>query len=212
MSPFGSKLSATVVTSTFQAETRAFVNLIPFLEYADDTLLDGVEFASLIGKLTYAHVMDSTTKAATCDGKVSAALSAAVQEFRGPLEEAPSILCFLGYLINVGESGDCTLLLEDLNAMADAFGSGGLSCLIDAAYLNSIFGTCGFAANIQLACTEVSGIGIVLSANKDTDSDCEAAGKINNVIAEITGPVDATVTKIRCAFGSMLQDPDSCSS
>lgn len=39
MSPFGSKLSATVVTSKFEAETRAVVNRNLFREYADDTLL-----------------------------------------------------------------------------------------------------------------------------------------------------------------------------
>eukprot|EP00729_Bicosta_minor_P009713 gene9713-16767_t len=43
VSPFGSKLSATVVTSKFEAETRAVVNRNLFREYADDTLLDGVK-------------------------------------------------------------------------------------------------------------------------------------------------------------------------
>lgn len=53
MSPFGSKLSATVVTSTFEAETRAVVNRNLFREYADDTLLDGVEFDGTTGSSGY---------------------------------------------------------------------------------------------------------------------------------------------------------------
>lgn len=53
MSPFGSKLSATVVTSKFEAETRAVVNRNLFRDYADDTLLDGVEFDGTTGSSGY---------------------------------------------------------------------------------------------------------------------------------------------------------------
>ena len=40
VSPFGSRLSTTVVTSTYEAGVRTVVNRGPFREYADDTLLD----------------------------------------------------------------------------------------------------------------------------------------------------------------------------